>query len=519
MWNVESYLHGDLRPPLSHHNAPATVFDSCGWHTDFYRIEGHIGKTVDVVEEELKNLRREYNLSFQILAIQIEDDPAFAKLRPYRFFDLETAYYDHRTRLKLQLRDVDAFADSIGTSLDEGQTRIPQDNSAIDLTHTRSAAGQVKVHAKAAEAILPSKMSMVSESAIQSFSTSYINAIDQSHIVNKNIGSIAGQVQLSPIDRFIQPEISAGWKLWYDRLKKRKRKIAELSTFEKFVEANHGLEHLGGVPRGGTFIIVYSASENENQQIVKADFCLPYFSYFDFNDLEEEEEPVEPEIPTPTINYTPKPWITNYDWKVATITPLSVETLFDAKTVTLESSISQNIDLKIQDSFTALDLFSGLKAQADAPLVNPGKDIAAGTITGGSFGEGGTLDPGLRESATKMDTERQAIEKLLMEKERGTAPSNVDELILKHEESYAGAVKEGIDIVALESGKAASENRDLPSGHQDFMTKVASDGFSFKTESGRIAIDNVAKELGEVHKNDPVMADNLKRIGGAVRNF
>ena len=518
-WNVESYLHGDLKPPLSYHNAPATVFDRSGWHTDFYRIEGHIGKPVNEVENELKNLRREYNLSFQILAIQIEDDPEFAKLRPYRFFDLETAYYDHRTRLKLQLSDVDDFAEKIEVSLGEGQSRIPQDDSAVDLTKTRSAAGQAKVHARTAKTILPTKMSLISESAVQSFSTSYINAIDQSHIVNKNIGSIADQVQLSPMDRFVQPEISAGWKLWYDRFKKRKRKIAELSTFEKFVEANHGLEHLGGVPRGGTFIIVYSASKNESQQIVKADFCLPYFSYFDLNDLEEEEEPVEPEIKTPTFPYIPKPWKLNYNWKVATITPLSIESLLEAKTVTIEDSLTQKLDLKIQDNFTALDFFKGIKVQADAPLVNPGKDTAAANLGGKDFGAGGNIDPSLREKAEKMDTERLAIEKLLEAKEKGTAPSNVDNLILKREKSYARAVKEGIDLVAIEATKATATNRDLPTGHQDFMTKVASDGFAFKTDSGRKAIGDVTKKLAVTHKDIPIMADNLKRIGGAVRTF
>jgi hypothetical protein len=44
--------------------------------------------------------------------------------------------------------------------------------------------------------------------------------------------------------------------------------------FHRFAQSYPGLEHLGGVPKGGTFILVYV--EQENSDVIIADFSLPY---------------------------------------------------------------------------------------------------------------------------------------------------------------------------------------------------------------------------------------------------
>ncbi len=498
LWNVDSYLRGDLRPPLSYATATPTVFATTGWETDFYRLEGHLGKPLKDVEAQLKNLRREHNLCFEILAIQIEDDPTFAIPRPHRFFDLETAYHNQRTHLKLQLRDVDSFADRIGTSLTEGQTRIPSNDPKINLTETRAAAGQAKVHAIAAQSALPAKMSLLSDTHVQTFSTSYIGAITQSHVVNKNIGFIAGHVQTTPMDRFVQPEVSAKWKLWHDLLLKRRRNVAKLSTFEKFVEANHGLEHLGGVPRGGTLVLVYSASANEAQRIVKADFCLPYFSYFDLNSLEEEEAPVEPEIQTPLIPIIPPIWTQKYDWKVAELTPLSINTLLLAETLKIQTNLVGVLDFKVQENFKAFEFVANFgKTTTPVPNFTDFKDPL-----------------GLVQE--EMEYSRQRAEKLRTAKKVNGATPDVDELIKQHEENYAKAAKVGFNLVAEESKIAKTEGRSVAPEYKNFIGTVANDTFQMESQTGKDAIKGVTADLAVTHKNDAFMVDNLKRINGIV---
>ena len=57
-----------------------------------------------------------------------------------------------------------------------------------------------------------------------------------------------------------------------DIIKKREEKSKELGLFAKFFQEHPGMEHLAGVERGGTFILVYSSKNNHE---VVADFPLP----------------------------------------------------------------------------------------------------------------------------------------------------------------------------------------------------------------------------------------------------
>jgi len=57
----------------------------------------------------------------------------------------------------------------------------------------------------------------------------------------------------------------------YEIYTERKAKLDNLIRFAAFIQQFPGIEHLAGVPKGGTLIIVYDTND-----IVVADFCLPY---------------------------------------------------------------------------------------------------------------------------------------------------------------------------------------------------------------------------------------------------
>ena len=42
--------------------------------SDFLRIEGHIGKTFDMVLAEISDYRQKYNLPFQVVAVKIGEE-------------------------------------------------------------------------------------------------------------------------------------------------------------------------------------------------------------------------------------------------------------------------------------------------------------------------------------------------------------------------------------------------------------------------------------------------------------
>ncbi len=51
---------------------------------------------------------------------------------------------------------------------------------------------------------------------------------------------------------------------------------SDFMTLSRFAFDNNGLEHQGGVPAGGTFVVVLDNMSDERQLVV-ADFCLPYW--------------------------------------------------------------------------------------------------------------------------------------------------------------------------------------------------------------------------------------------------
>ncbi len=507
LWNVDHAIYGSVERPISYANTPKSIFKTVDWATDFYKIEGHIGKTLNDAEKQLKELRRTHNLSFEILAIQIEDDPTFVTPRRVRFFDLETAYHSHRTKLKLQLRDVDDFTNRLGNSLAAGQSRLPASDLQT-LTETQRVAGQVNEKARMAKNLLPNKMSQLTNTLAADFSSSYTGAIRESHIVNKNIGNIAQQVQLNPIDRFVQPELSANWKLWLDRLDKRRKKVAELSTFEKFLDANNGLEHLGGVPRGGTFILVYSASQNEAQRIVKADFCLPYFSSFDLNSLEEEEEPVEPETSTPLVPFTPPLWHTISDWKVADLTEIEFDRRINTKTATIRTDLVSSLDLKIQDNFKTFEFFAG----------NFGKNLAgvglgdiadlpnSGTAAGGR-------DVKIESIKEEMAFNKQRLTKLQQQKFAKPGSPEIDKQIEEIETRTVELIKQGVDHAASEVVKATQGNNNVSTTYFQFVDQAAEFSNNFTTDSGRTAMDLAKTNLQDTHAGVPVIGQKIGAFG------
>lgn len=65
-----------------------------------------------------------------------------------------------------------------------------------------------------------------------------------------------------------------------DQLEERKKEILKRTILSEYIQHQSGLEHLAGVPRGGTFVIVYKDRESTFPNVlpgtVIADFSLPY---------------------------------------------------------------------------------------------------------------------------------------------------------------------------------------------------------------------------------------------------
>lgn len=70
-------------------------------------------------------------------------------------------------------------------------------------------------------------------------------------------------------------------------------KAGHTAIFKNFAQKHPGMEHLGGVPKGGTFIVVYEDIQPASKKKILADFTLPYLCCNDCPpiDMRTGEEP------------------------------------------------------------------------------------------------------------------------------------------------------------------------------------------------------------------------------------
>ena len=81
------------------------LLDICGYPK--LRIEGHVGKRVDVAVEELNMWKREFNLDFDIITLKLNGDPQRLYLPDdTRIADLQTLYSLYRNRLVCCIEDM-----------------------------------------------------------------------------------------------------------------------------------------------------------------------------------------------------------------------------------------------------------------------------------------------------------------------------------------------------------------------------------------------------------------------------
>lgn len=144
---------------------------------------------------------------------------------------------------------VKVFAAEIYLLLGPALSLLPERLSALKLTDLQT--NQDKLRA-AAETF---SRWVLNELATQGRSVPQESLI----MLRQHVDGLASLAQLATLE-----------ELWAQRDKLWEQR-AKLTMFEGFFAEHPSLEHLGGVPRGGTFVLV------EEDGVVKADFALAYF--------------------------------------------------------------------------------------------------------------------------------------------------------------------------------------------------------------------------------------------------
>jgi hypothetical protein len=263
------YFHRPQNGPDSYEPNPPyddpLVFDFEAY--GFLRIEGHVGQELSFALSRVQELRRKYNLPFDIVVLKLgEEIDDNAVDYDCDFEVLEAQYTKLRTDLRCAIEQwhfmTGKQTEGIRELLDKLSDKLDDFNYDDDFVAAFDKVVEV-VHAK-------------------------------------------GEAKQCLLGYDKQ-----AFKDLHDVQRRRKEAVERQTLFHKFAESHPGIEHKAGVPRGGTFILVYHERElgdkerekmvkplldhlkpqyriNENvhsilkeglgrtSQTVVADFCLPY---------------------------------------------------------------------------------------------------------------------------------------------------------------------------------------------------------------------------------------------------
>lgn len=260
----------------------------------FFRIEGHVGQNITAAVSSLEAQIRQHNLPIAVRAVMLGNDRTRIVIKPgIRYSDLHRFHYVLRQDLSHQLDEVSRFSGTFKQQVDNAVsakivTDSPEDNDGVAVRDL-AAEKHGTVTAKSGSAKTKVARSYSAYRTDMSWMADLGDTIKAAGEFKANLSKVAHTAFTTPFDSLIA-NTHVHWLDWLDTVIKAKEdKEDDKLLFGNFVKQHPGLEHFGGVTRGGTFILAYDSSNT-----VIADFMLPYYCC----------EAVEPELEEPTL---PKP--------------------------------------------------------------------------------------------------------------------------------------------------------------------------------------------------------------------
>lgn len=195
---------------------------------DFLRIEGHLGKDYEDVVETLEFHKRQYNLAFDIVALKLGE--TYDGDLDFSCPEFDTQYHKLRIDLLCELEESlnELFPNGIPDEIDAVYSEL-RDALTENLSHFVYSFETGEFRTGAIEFGI----------VFEEFRNLVLNRIDTGHRCPFSLD------QAVPFE-FL-------YNSYQTLLKETRRKL----LFHGFADLHPGMEHKGGVPIGGTFILVY----------------------------------------------------------------------------------------------------------------------------------------------------------------------------------------------------------------------------------------------------------------------
>ena len=448
---------------------------------DFFRIEGHLGKDFQKALEQINLIIKNYNLPIKVIPLQIEKDINLVRVIPgLKYYGMEILHKLYRDELISNMNDLKLF------NVELNQNVQAADDEELPPVDIESNTLSFKSFTEQQTNLINTKINTVKTYLSKSienfdgcnFENDYKEMVNNSAILNKGIKGVTFASAFTPLEKVVNNITFSKLKWINDSVRKREEKAKEKSIFDKFLEENPGLEHLGGVCKGGTFILVYSSSDNT----VVADVSLHYHYY---------ETPVQ-EVPegsdTSDDNFV-------FDWKLNNdvLVYINPNKKFKEKAESLESKFDQ-LQQEVSVHATNLNTYQGSinTLIQTLPTFQP--------VTGLEYSN---LDLAKNAQILKgMDSYAKSV------RAKGDTATDAEIAILNETENLMAAVIENtIRIIA-------AKNTDIEAGSEEekILNLAIANASKLTNDNAKNKVKTVANEVKNVSDIKPKLQNSLNKF-------
>jgi len=334
-WNYDKTRYGKQKTNLSYssdawNTAPVLDFVKNPLlyeieHFTFFRIEGHVGKQYTEALGAIQKLRSEFSLPFDVLVVKAgEYNETNIDLTKYtcQLNDLEIAY-------DIARREWEAIVGQTIEWLNENQGQArkyiknPKNQLAIYIGKLQLAKTFMVDDLPAFIARYVEFMALYEWIELESESIrDTLSELLENGSPTEGINTIFVEDLIDHFDEMMMSVKKGPFRALQQEFKRRLKTIYANQFLDYYAQKHPGLDHKAGVPRGGTFILVYAHERIINNSLnalpitpgtVIADFYLPYLCCSDCPPIAYIIEEKKPDPISPTINIVPKEFCNNDD--------------------------------------------------------------------------------------------------------------------------------------------------------------------------------------------------------------
>jgi len=479
--------------------AAASPLESSIDNNDFFRIEGHLGKSVSSVLKNLQDQIRNFNLPFTVRSILLgtsKDNIPDKKGAGYT--DLHRFHYLFRQDLVHRLDEVKNFSGTFTGKINEAVANktVKDDVDGNDSVSVTAIAAEknASINSKTAAARNKLNKSFTDYARDSSWQSDIGDTLLAAGQYKHDLAKVVTTSYVTSFDHLIG-NTTYNWLPWLEGIIRHKDdKVDEKKLFRNFIKDYPGLEHSGGVIRGGTFVLLY-----DDAGTVIADFMLSHYC----EEIVEESEP-EPPLQKPSI---PKGEI---DLGGIRITP-SWDNYLSNKLDTFKAGIDLEFQDKLNFQNSYVDAFKdSFRLFGDAFFQNatPGTEYGIGGVDGGVVkpGTGGITGGGY---ADPLPVDKYSDNILIMNVNRAREEMTHIKFL---EEKIADPSTSDEEKISFEKERDKSQ-QNLSNNVKDIVNHVSSKGSDVTAGAeAAIAMENVRHGMDMLKSNSSMMNESTNAL-------